>query len=58
VIITALGVRIDRLCTRAMNTVFPEFEARANRLMLRQAGAAVLHAVLVILILLATVRTI
>ena len=52
VINTALGVRIDRLCTRAMNTVFPEFEASANRLMLQQAGATLIHAVAVSLILL------
>jgi 4-hydroxybenzoate polyprenyltransferase len=50
---TALAVRIDRLCTRAMNSVVPDFEAGANRLMLRQAGTTVIHAVIVSLILLA-----
>ncbi len=49
---TALGVRIDRLCTRARNTVFPDFEADANRFMLQQAGVTLVHAVMVSLILL------
>ena len=53
VIITVLGVRIDRLCTRAMNTVFPDFEASANQVMLRQAETTIVYAVLVTLILLA-----
>ncbi len=52
-IVTVLGVKIDRLCTRARNTVFPAFEAEANRLMLRQAGITIVYAVLVSLILLA-----
>jgi 1,4-dihydroxy-2-naphthoate octaprenyltransferase len=52
VITTAIGIRIDRLCTRAMNAVFPEFEERANRLMLQQAGSTVVYAVAVSLILL------
>jgi hypothetical protein len=52
VINTALGVKIDRLCTRAMNSVFPDFEARANRLMLQQVGATLVHAVAVSLIVL------
>ena len=54
VIITALAVRIDRLCARAMNSVYPDFEADANRLMLRQATATVIHAGVVSLVLLAT----
>lgn len=53
---TAFGVRIDRLCTRAMNSVFPDFEANANRLMLQQAGATLVHAVVVSLILLGAGR--
>ena len=53
VVNTALAVRIDRLCTRAMSSVYPDFEAEANRLMLRQAGTTVIHAVVVSLILLA-----
>jgi len=52
VINTAIGMRIDRLCTRALNTPFPEFEARANRLMLQQAAFTVVNAVAVSLILL------
>ena len=52
VINTVLGVRIDRLCTRALNTDFPDFEASANRLMLRQAVTTTVYAVLVSLILL------
>jgi 1,4-dihydroxy-2-naphthoate octaprenyltransferase len=52
IINTALGVKIDRLCTRAMNTVFPEFEANANRFMLQQVGATLVHAVALSLIML------
>jgi 1,4-dihydroxy-2-naphthoate octaprenyltransferase len=52
VINTAIGMRIDQLCTRALNTAFPEFEARANRLMLQQAEFTVVNAVAVSLILL------
>lgn len=48
---TVLGVKIDRLCTRARNTVFPDFEAGANRLMLRQAVTTTIYAMLVSLIL-------
>lgn len=53
VISTALGIRIDRLSVRAMNAPFPEFEAGADRLMRRQARAAIANAVIVSLILLA-----
>jgi hypothetical protein len=56
VINTALGVKIDRLCARAMNAAFPDFEAGANRLMLRQVGATIVNAVVVSLILLAAGR--
>jgi 1,4-dihydroxy-2-naphthoate octaprenyltransferase len=48
----ALGVKIDRLCTRAMNDGFPEFEADANRFMLQQVGASLVHAVALSIILL------
>jgi 1,4-dihydroxy-2-naphthoate octaprenyltransferase len=52
VVNTVTGVRIDRLCTRAMTSVFPEFEARANRLMLQQVGAALVHTMALSLIVL------
>ena len=42
---TVLGARIDQLCTRALCSVFPDFEARANRLMLQQVGASMVHAI-------------
>ncbi len=41
---TVLGARIDQLCTRAMYSVFPDFEAKANKLMLQQIGATMVHA--------------
>lgn len=41
---TIIGARIDQLCTRALFSAFPEFEARANRLMLQQVGASLVHA--------------
>jgi 1,4-dihydroxy-2-naphthoate octaprenyltransferase len=50
---TVLGARIDQLCTRALYSVFPDFEAKANTLMLRQIGASLVHAVLITVILLA-----
>ncbi|MDD1674420.1 MAG: UbiA family prenyltransferase [Methanomicrobiales archaeon] len=39
-----LGARIDQLSTRALYSAFPDFEAVANRLMLRQAGTSLVHA--------------
>ena len=48
-----LGAEIDQLCTRALYSVFPDFEAEANTLMLRQVGASMVHAVLIMVILLA-----
>ena len=48
---TLLGARIDQLCTRAMYSVFPDFEAKANKLMLQQVGASMVHAVAITLIL-------
>jgi 1,4-dihydroxy-2-naphthoate octaprenyltransferase len=48
---TVLGARIDQLCTRAMYSVFPDFEERANKLMLQQIGASTVHAVAVSIIL-------
>ncbi len=40
VINTIVGARIDQLCTRAMCSTFPDFEAKANKLMLQQVGAS------------------
>ena len=45
VVNTVLGAEIDQLCTRALYSVFPNFEARANRLVLQQVGASMIHAV-------------
>jgi 1,4-dihydroxy-2-naphthoate octaprenyltransferase len=42
---TIHGARIDQLCTRALYSFFPDFELNANRLMLQQVGAAMVHAV-------------
>ncbi len=52
---TLLGARIDQLCTRAMYSVFPDFEATANKLMLQQVGASMVHAGSITLILVAWV---
>ena len=52
VVNTILGAKIDQLCTRALCSVFPDFEARANRLMLQQVGASMVHAVAISMILL------
>jgi hypothetical protein len=48
---TVLGARIDQLCTRAMYSIFPDFESKANKLMLQQVGASMVHAVAVSTIL-------
>ena len=48
---TVLGARIDQFCTRAMYSVFPDFEAKANKLMLQQVGATMVHAVAISIIL-------
>ncbi|HDQ07450.1 MAG TPA: prenyltransferase [Methanoculleus sp.] len=50
---TVYGAGIDQLCTRALYSVFPDFEVRANRLMLQQVGASMIHAVAVTVMLLA-----
>ncbi|NYT07761.1 MAG: prenyltransferase [Methanomicrobiales archaeon] len=50
---TVLGARIDQLCTRALCSVFPDFEARANRLMLQQVGASMVHAIALSTVMLA-----
>jgi 1,4-dihydroxy-2-naphthoate octaprenyltransferase len=52
VINTILGARIDQLCTRAMYSVFPDFEAKANKLMLQQVGASMVHAIAIAVIIL------
>ena len=49
---TVLGAKIDQLCARALFSVFPDFEERANRLMLQQVGASMVHAVAISMILL------
>lgn len=49
---TVYGARIDQLCTRALYSVYPDFELRANKLMLQQVGASLVHAVAVTVILL------
>jgi len=43
-VITVLGARIDQLSTRSRYSLFPDFEREANRLMLKQAGVSVIHA--------------
>lgn len=48
---TVLGARIDQLCTRAMYSVFPDFEARSNRLMLQQLGASMVYGVAICVML-------
>lgn len=50
---TVLGARIDQLCTRAMYSVYPDFEAEANLLMFRQVGASLVHAAALAIIVLA-----
>jgi hypothetical protein len=48
---TIAGARIDQLCTRALYSVFPDFELTANKLMLQQVGASMVHAVAITLVL-------
>ncbi len=42
---TVLGGWIDQLCTRALYSPFPDFEANANKLMLQQVGVSMAYAV-------------
>jgi 1,4-dihydroxy-2-naphthoate octaprenyltransferase len=49
---TVLGAKIDQLCTRTLYSVLPDFEARANKLMLQQVGASMVHATIMIAVLL------
>jgi 4-hydroxybenzoate polyprenyltransferase len=48
---TILGAEIDQFCTRALYSVFPDFEEKANKLVLQQVGASTVHAVAVSIIL-------
>jgi 1,4-dihydroxy-2-naphthoate octaprenyltransferase len=49
---SVFGARIDQLCTRALYSIFPDFELKANKLMLQQVGASMVHAVAITGILL------
>jgi 4-hydroxybenzoate polyprenyltransferase len=49
---TVIGARIDQLSTRSLCSVFPDFELKANNLMLQQAGASIVHAIAISIILL------
>jgi 4-hydroxybenzoate polyprenyltransferase len=50
---TVFGARIDQLCTRALYSFFPDFELKANRLMVQQVGASMVHAVAMTVMVLA-----
>jgi 1,4-dihydroxy-2-naphthoate octaprenyltransferase len=50
---TVHGARIDQLCTRALYSIYPDFELSANKLMLQQVGASMVHAVAITLVLMA-----
>jgi 4-hydroxybenzoate polyprenyltransferase len=49
---TVIGARIDQLSTRSLSSVYPDFELKANNLMLQQAGASIVHAIAISVILL------
>jgi hypothetical protein len=49
---TVCGARIDQLCTRALYSVYPDFESKANTFMLQQVGASMVHAVAITVIVL------
>jgi hypothetical protein len=49
---TFIGARIDQLSTRSQHTLFPDFELIANKLMLKQAGVSIVHAIAISVILL------
>lgn len=51
-ITTVYGAKIDQLCTRARYTDFPDFELKANKLMVKQVAASMIHAAAIITILL------
>ena len=46
------GARIDQLCTRALYSFYPDFERKANTLMLQQVGASLVHAGAIAVVLL------
>lgn len=48
---TVFGAQIDQLCTRATYSTYPDFEAKANKLMLRQVYASLVLAVAMAVIL-------
>ncbi len=49
---TVYGARIDQLCTRALNSIFPDFEEQAHKLMMRQwVLSLVLGGMIVILLI-------
>ncbi len=48
---TVLGAQIDQLCTKAMYSPYPDFEADANELMLKQVGVSMVLAVAMVVIL-------
>ena len=50
---TIHGARIDQLCTRALYSIFPDFELSANWVMVQQMGASLVHGVTIALVLLA-----
>jgi len=49
---TVYRAGIDQLCTRALYSVFPDFGFKANKLMLQQVGASMIHGVAITVILL------
>jgi hypothetical protein len=49
---TVIGARIDQLSTRSLYSLFPDFELKANKLMLQQAGVSIVHAMAISAILL------
>jgi 4-hydroxybenzoate polyprenyltransferase len=51
-ITTGIGSGIDQLSTRFLYSPFPDFERKANKLMVQQAGISVVHAVAVSIIVL------
>jgi 4-hydroxybenzoate polyprenyltransferase len=51
-VITVIGSRIDQLSTRSRYSLFADFEGEANKLMLKQAGVSVVHAVAISVMLL------
>jgi len=49
---TVIGAGIDQLSTRSLYSPFPDFELQANKLMLQQAGASIVHAIAISVMLL------